>query len=138
MRDTIMKTKINFLILAGVLIFGLATAYAHHSVAATYDAQKEVKLQGKLVLFLFRNPHVFVHIDVPDESGKPRRWTIEWGGAAQLAGQGINRDTFKTGDELIITGDPSRTAGERRAKINTLHRVSDGLAWGTRPGEVVD
>ena len=133
-----MKTKLFLFPLVGIFVFGLVTAYAHHSVTATYDAKKEVKLQGKLVLFLFRNPHVFVHVDVPDESGKMQRWTIEWGGAAQLSSQGINRDTFKTGDELIITGDPSRTAGEHRAKMNTLHRVSDGLGWGARPGEVVN
>ena len=133
-----MKTKLILLVLVGIFVFGVVTAYAHHSVTATYDAKKEVKLQGKLVLFLFRNPHVFVHIDVPGEDGKMQRWTIEWGGAAQLSGQGINRDTFKTGDELIITGDPSRTPGEHRAKMNTLHRVKDGLGWGTRPGEVVD
>jgi hypothetical protein len=133
-----MKTRLVLLVLAGMFVFGLVTAYAHHSVTATYDAKKEIKLQGKLVLFLFRNPHVFVHLDVPDENGKMQRWTIEWGGAAQLSSQGINRDTFKTGDELIITGDPSRTAGEHRAKMNTLHRVSDGLGWGTKPGEIVN
>src|SRR5262245_53422523 len=114
-----MKGKLVLPVLAGIFAFGLVTAYAHHSVAATYDAKKEVKLQGKLVLFLFRNPHVFVHIDVPSEDGKLERWAIEWGGAAQLSSQGITRDTFKPGDELIITGDPSRTAGEHRAKMNT-------------------
>ena len=133
-----MKTRIVLLAVASVLLFGMMTAYAHHSITATYDGTKEVKLQGKLVLFLYRNPHVFVHMDVPDENGKPQRWTIEWGGAGQLSNQGFNRETFKTGDALIITGNPSRTAGERRAKMNTLHRVSDGLGWGTRPGEVVD
>lgn len=133
-----MKTKLLLLILIGIFVFGLAAAYAHHSVTATYDSKKEVKLEGKLVLFLFRNPHVFVHMDVPDDSGKMQRWTIEWGGAAQLSSQGINRDTFKTGDVLLITGNPSRTAGEHRAKMNTLHRKSDGLGWGNRPGEVVD
>src|SRR5262245_41903274 len=133
-----MKIRILILAVASALLFGLMTAYAHHSVTATYDSKKEVKLQGKLVLFLFRNPHVFVHMDVPDEGGKMQRWTIEWGGAAQLSNQGINRDTFKTGDVLIITGNPSRTTGEHRAKMNTLHRVSDGLGWGSRPGEVVD
>ena len=133
-----MKTKLLLMVLAGVFVFGSITAYAHHSIVAAYDPNKEVKLEGKLVVFLFRNPHVFVHMDVPDEDGKMQRWTIEWGGAAQLSGQGINRDTFKNGDVLIITGNPSRTNGEHRVKMNTLHRKSDGLGWGTRPGEVVD
>ena len=133
-----MKNKLFLLVIAGMFVFGLMTAYAHHSITSTYDSQKEIKLQGKLVLVLFRNPHVFVQMDVPNDDGKVERWAIEWGGAAQLTGQGVTRDTFKTGDELTIMGNPSRTAGERRAKMNTLHRASDGFAWGKRPGEVVD
>lgn len=133
-----MKVKGLLFLLSGVLLFGMVTAYAHHSVTATYDGEQEVTLKGKLVLFLWRNPHAFVHVDVPDATGKVQRWTIEWGGAQALSSQGVKRDTFKTGDELIITGNPSRTKGEPRAKMNTLKRLSDGFGWGTRPGEVVD
>ena len=133
-----MKKKFFLYGIAGMFVFGLMTAYGHHSITSTYDAQKEIKLQGKLVLILFRNPHVFLQMDVPDAAGKPERWAIEWGGAAQLTGQGVNRDTFKSGDELIIMAAPSRTAGEHRAKMNTLLRPSDGFGWGKRPGEVVD
>jgi hypothetical protein len=55
-----------------------------------------------------------------------------------LGGQGITRNTLKVGDEVVITGNPSRTAGLARLKMNTLLRKSDGFGWGTRPGEVVD
>jgi hypothetical protein len=133
-----MKTRLFLLVIAGVMVFGLITAYGHHSITSTYDASKEIKLEGKLVLILFRNPHVFLHMDVPNAKGTPERWAIEWGGTAQLSGQGVTRDTFKTGDQLTIMGDPSRTIGERRAKMNTLERPSDGFVWGKRPGEVVD
>lgn len=133
-----MKRTLFLLVVAAVLVFGVMTANAHHSSAATYDGSKTVKIQGKLVLFMFRNPHVFVHVDVPDQTGNVQRWTLEWGGPTQLGGQGVTRDTFKTGDELTITGNPSRTAGERRARLVTLRRLSDGFGWGTRPGEVVD
>ena len=133
-----MKTKLFILVIAGMLVFGLMTAFAHHAIVSTYDFKKEVKLDGTMVLMLFRNPHAFVHIDVPDEQGVQQRWAIEWGGASQLGGQGVTRNTFKPGDQVIITGNPSRTPGERRMKMNTLHRPKDGFAWGFKPGEVVD
>ena len=132
-----MKTKL-FLITAGMLIFGVMTALAHHAIVATYDFNKEIKLDGKMVLMLYRNPHAFVQVDVPDDKGVLQRWAVEWGGSGQLSGQGVTRDTFKPGDHVIITGNPSRIPGERRAKMNTLRRPSDGFAWGTKPGEVVD
>jgi hypothetical protein len=133
-----MKTKLFILVTAGMLVFGLMTAFSHHAIVSTYDFNKEIKLDGKMVLMLFRNPHAFVHIDVPDEQGVQQRWSIEWGGASQLGGQGVTRNTFKPGDQVIITGNPSRTPGERRMKMNTLHRPKDGFAWGFKPGEVVN
>jgi hypothetical protein len=133
-----MKTRLFILITAGMLVFGLMTALAHHAIVSTYDFKKDIKLDGTMVLMLFRNPHAFVHIDVPDEQGVLQRWAIEWGGASQLGGQGITRNTFKPGDHVIITGNPSRTPGERRMKMNTLTRPKDGFVWGLKPGEVVD
>ena len=131
-----MKSKM-LLVLSGLFVFGI-TAHAHHSIGATYDQSKEIKLEGKLVQFLFRNPHAFVHIEAPDPEGKIQRWSVEWGGAAQLSGQGVSRDTFKVGDVVTITGNPGRNPADHRLKMNTLRRKSDGFGWGTRPGEVVD
>lgn len=128
-----MKIKAAVLVLAGALLFGM-TAYAHHSFAGTYDLSQQVKVEGKLVQFLFRNPHSFVHIE--DADGQ--RWAIEWAGGAQLAGSSIDRNTLKVGDPVIITGNPTRTTGEHRLRMVSLKRTSDGLTWGNRQGEVVN
>jgi len=131
-----MKVRL-VLMIAATLLFAVA-ASAHHSIAGTYDQGREVKVEGKLVQFLFRNPHAFVHIEAPDENGVTQRWAVEWGGAAQLSGQGVKRDTLKIGDIVTITGNPGRNPADHRLKMNTLKRKSDGFGWGTRPGEVVD
>jgi len=133
----IVKGKMLVLALAGALLFGI-TAYAHHSFAGTYDLSQQIKVEGKLVQFLFRNPHSFVHIAAPDAHGQMQRWAIEWTGGGQLAGSSIQKTTLKVGDPVIITGNPTRTAGERRLRMVTFKRTSDGLSWGNRAGEVVD
>jgi hypothetical protein len=134
-----MKKNVLAFAAVAVLIFGM-TAWAHHSIGATYDPSKEVKLTGKLVQFDFRNPHAFVHIEAPDKDGKIQRWAVEWGGATSLTGQGVTRTTLKVGDEVTITGNPARglNSGVYRLKMNTLLRKSDGFGWGTKPGETVD
>ena len=114
------------------------TVLAHHSQSAQYDTSKQVKIEGKLVQFQFRNPHTFIQVEAPDESGVVRRWSIEWGGVGLLTGQGVTRTTLKYGDVVIITAHPSRTANDYKLHMLTLKRVSDGFGWGTRPGEVVD
>jgi hypothetical protein len=134
-----MKRHLLVFAVAFILVSGL-TAYAHHSIAATYDGNKEIKLTGKIVEFDFRNPHAFVHIEAPDSKGVMQRWAVEWGGAASLNGQGVTRDTLKAGDEVVITGNPARGLenGVHRVKMNTLMRPRDGFGWGTKKGEVVD
>lgn len=114
------------------------TAYAHHSFGATYDVNKQIKLSGKLAQFVYRNPHSFVTIVVPDESGKPQQWSLEWGGTAQLANAGVKRDSLKVGDDVRIVANPSRVPGELRALMVNLTRPSDGFSWGRRAGEAVE
>ena len=127
------------------LLIGLVAAFlvvtaasAHHSFGATYEVSKEIKLDGKIVQFVYRNPHSFVHVEAPDAAGATQRWAIEWGGTAQLTGQGVNRDTLKVGDLVTVTGRPSRVPGEYRVLMVNLVRPSDGFIWGRRANEVVD
>jgi len=124
------------MVVAGVLLAGVS-AHAHHSQAAQYDTSKEVRIEGTLVQFQFRNPHTFIQVEAPDEKGDKVRWSIEWGGVGQLNGQGVTRTTLKYGDPVIITANPSRTPNDHKLHMLTLKRTSDGFGWGTRPGEVI-
>src|SRR6266700_1121707 len=102
--------------LASFLMFSVfsVAAYAHHSLGATYESDKEVKLEGKIVQLLLRNPHSFLQIDVPAKDGTMERWSLEWRGSGQLGQAGIKRDTLKAGDDVVITANPSRTKGDNR------------------------
>jgi DNA/RNA endonuclease YhcR with UshA esterase domain len=127
--------------LAGLVVavlFAGSTAFAHHSFGATYEVNKQVKLDGKIVEFVYRNPHSFVHVEAPDPDGKVQRWAVEWGGTTQLQTAGVKRDTLKVGDKVVITGRPSRVPGEYRVLMVNLTRPSDGFQWGRNATEVVD
>ena len=126
------------LLLAVGAFVAVSSASAHHSFGATYDTAKEIKLDGKIVQFVYRNPHSFVHVEAPDAEGIQQRWAIEWSGSAQLTGQGVNRDTLKVGDQVTVLGRPSRVPGEYRVLMVNLVRPSDGFTWGRRANEVVD
>ena len=132
-----MRSMLRILALA-LVIAGVTTAYAHHSFGATYEVSKQVKIEGKLVQFVYRNPHSFVHVEAPDADGAVQRWAVEWGGTAQLAGAGVKRDSLKIGDQVVIVGRPSRVPGEYRMLMVNLTRPSDGFTWGRNATEVVD
>ena len=56
------------------------------------------------------------------------RWAIEWGAASALRGQ-VDRDTFRTGDRVIVTGNPGREVGGYRILLRSIKRPSDGWEW---------
>jgi hypothetical protein len=124
-----MKRNRFFIVAAAALLTG-ASAYAHHSFTATYDENAMIEIEGQLVQFMFRNPHAWVHVMAPDDNGEMQRWGVEWGGAGQLSGQGVTRDSLKPGDHVIITGNPGRNAQDHRLRMRSLLRPSDGFGWG--------
>ena len=126
------------LILATIFTLATGALWAHHSLGATYDDSKEIKVEGKIVQFLMRNPHSFLHVEGPDERGVMQRWSLEWRSAGSLAAQGMKRDTLEVGDVVTVTFSPSRTLTDHRGVLKTLHRKSDGMGWGTKEGEVVE
>jgi hypothetical protein len=127
--------KLRLLLVAAVGLLALIVpVYAHHSFAATYQEDKTISVEGKIVQFQFRNPHSFVQI----LDSKGARWALEWGGAAQLGGQGVTRESLKAGDVITVTGSPGRNLSDNRVRMKTLFRKSDGFGWGTKDGEVFD
>jgi len=131
-----MRRRLFFI--AAAALFVASTTYAHHSFGATYETSKSIKLDGTIVQFVYRNPHSFVHIEAPDESGAMQRWAVEWGGTSQLAQSGVKRDSLKVGDKVVINGRPSRVPGEYRVLMVNLARPADGFNWGRNANEVVD
>ena len=130
-----MKKKI-VLLFAISMMASAAAAYAHHSFAATYNEKETSTITGKIVQFSFRNPHSFVQVEVDDGKEKVR-WAIEWAGAAQLANTGVQNDTLRYGDTVVITGSPGRNPADHRMRMRTVKRP-DGFTWGDKPGQVVD
>lgn len=126
-----MKRKWALLFVLAVVI-QTASVSAHHSFAATYDESRTTEIKGKVVVFSFRNPHSFITVEVTDSNGKKVRWGVEGPGSTQLTNSGIQNDTLKYGDEVVVTGNPSRTPGEAKLRLRTMKRP-DGFSFGFTP-----
>src|SRR5262245_47325671 len=133
-----MKVRsIIYLVAAAALMSGIQL-YAHHSFAATYFEDKQQTIEGTLTQFMFRNPHSFEHVEGKDEKGAPVTWAVEWSDDGQLGRTDVTRDTLKTGDHVVIVGNPGRNPEDHQLRMIRLKRTSDGWTWGTRPGETFD
>lgn len=116
-------------LLAPVALLLGTPVHAHHSFAATYFVDQEISIDGTLTQFMFRNPHSFVKVMAKDSKGEQQVWSIEWGGGAQLTQEHVTRDTLKSGDHVIVTGNPGRDPTEHRIRLHKIVRTSDGWTW---------
>ncbi len=125
----------GLVIVLGALLLVTATVSAHHSFSATYDTSKTTNIEGKVVQFLLRNPHSFLHVAVMKD-GKEEIWNVEWAAAGQLGG--TIASSLKAGDPVRITGNPARDPADMRLRMVNVRRTSDGANWGFAAGQFVN
>ena len=120
------------LIVGGMLLVA-GRATAHHSFAAEFDSKKPIKLKGIVTKVDWTNPHVWIHFNVKDESGKVTNWGAEMGPPHGLQGSGWRRDTLKAGDEITVDGSLAKNGtSNMNARSVTLSST------GGRPGATLD
>ena len=123
-----MKSKLFVLALAGVSILGVR-AYAHHSFASTYLEDQKMTIEADVLQFLYRNPHSFLQLQTKDAKGTAITWAVEWGAGQQLGSSGVQRDTLRPGDHVVVIGSPGRNPEDHRLRMINIKRPSDGWSW---------
>jgi hypothetical protein len=134
-----MKTKwMSIVVLTAGAAAGSSTALAHHSFAAMYDADKPIRLVGKLTKIEWTNPHSFFYIDVTDTKGRVNSWTIEGAGPGALSRRGFNRGDIDLGDTLIVQGylakSGARIVDGRLVTLPDGRIINGGTAGDGGPG----
>jgi hypothetical protein len=87
----------------GLLLVSSMPAVAHHSFAAEYDSNTVITLTGVVTKVDWTNPHMYIHLDVKDGSGKVTNWSLEGYPPNTLKRTGFSRDSLKEGDTITIT-----------------------------------
>jgi len=81
-----------------------AGANAHHSVAGQFDSSKRVAITGTISKVDWINPHIYIHLDVPDEQGNVTAWRLESVPTAMARKAGITSAMLR-GDGGKVTAD---------------------------------
>ena len=103
-----MKAKIAAFSAVLGFVLAAATAMAHHSFAAEFDANKPVDLKGTVTKVEWSNPHTYFYIDVTMPDGKVINWGMEMGSPNGLMRQGWTRNTLHVGDEVTVEGSQAK------------------------------
>lgn len=89
---------------------------AHHS-RAMFDVDTLVSVEGVVTDVQWRNPHMWVTLDVPGENGKVESWGFEGSGAASMVASGISPQILKVGNKVKIIAHPGRDKSKRIAEF---------------------
>jgi hypothetical protein len=98
--------------LLGLLVLTTAgPALAHHSFAV-FDHTRTVTVKGTVTKFTWTNPHAFLELDVPDDKGGVKPFTIELTSINMLSRTGWRSNMIKAGDRVravvspLLSGQP--------------------------------
>ena len=98
--------NVKVLAVAGLVLPLLAgQALAHHSFAM-FDPEKLITQTGLVKEFEWTNPHVWIHIMVPDQSGKSVEYSFEMQAVAAVISGGWRPDSVRPGDKVTIEYHP--------------------------------
>ncbi len=97
--------------LLNVLAAAIALAIpvlAHHSFTM-FDTTKQITITGTVTSFEWTNPHSYIEIDVADEAGAVKHWSIEMGSPSILQQSGWKFSSLKKGDKTTLVINPLKT-----------------------------
>ena len=97
-----MKTVLTL----AVAVAATAPVAAHHSDAGL-DMQSLVTLEGTVVEYAWRNPHVYIVVDTLDEQGRTVRWSLQTSSTLTLARNGWTRDSLAPGESVTFSAHPA-------------------------------
>jgi len=115
---------------AVVSLVMLNTAVAHHSMAP-FDFDDGAKYVGTVKRYSFRNPHMYIFVEV-EKDGK--KWVVKGEGStpAMLRKKGWTRNTVAVGEVITLMGHPTADGKNEHIWITGLIK-SDGVMFGVDP-----
>jgi hypothetical protein len=107
---------------AAVALPFTATSSAHHS-PAVFDLRTEMTLTGVITAYQFRNPHLFIHVEVSDGSDLEGEWEVEAQSPRIMTLYGWSSTSLRPGDRVVVVANPPQQRGKRLALGRSVQKT---------------
>lgn len=98
-------SKTAWAVMGAGLALLAAPALGHHS-HAMFDHGRTVTVTGTIKEVSYRNPHVFLWVDVEGDDGAVETWSVEMSNIQNMIRRGIGGGTFTIGERVTVTVNP--------------------------------
>jgi hypothetical protein len=99
----------------GLLSIPAAVA-AHHS-RAMFNTDELISVEGVVREVQWRNPHMWITVDVPGPNGTTETWGFEAANTSSMVASGISPQILKAGNRVKFIAHPSRDRSKRTAEF---------------------
>jgi hypothetical protein len=120
-----MKTIVFSVVIIGLLLIATPVV-GHHAFMSEFDLNKPVTLRGVITKIEWVNPHALFYMDVTDEKGALKTWTLESACPNALKRRGWTRTSFKPRDSVVVVEGYRAKNGAALAATRTV-TLANGL-----------
>ena len=92
-----------------------------------FDDNVAATLVGTVSQFQWSNPHCWIQLVVPGDSGAVE-WSVEMGSPSQLFRGGWNPKSVRAGDKLVVVVHPLRDGSHGGLLVSATREDGSGIA----------
>jgi hypothetical protein len=107
-----MKIRLGLAILLVASTFLVSRPLLAHHSSASYDMEHPMTLKGVVSNVEWTNPHVFIYLDVKDDSGNVEQWRVEGNSPNMLTRAGWRKEMVKAGDQIAVNGAQAKNGSK--------------------------
>lgn len=110
----------------GLALTLAASAAAHHNMSAIFDFSQRVTSTGTLTKVDWRNPHIYLFVDVKNEKGQVETWSFEGPSPGFFRQRDVGKENFESSMQKSVKVEASRARDGSRSGLIREITLADG------------
>jgi hypothetical protein len=121
-----MTSRMGALMAVGLWV-AAGAAWAHHNMSALFDFNNRVSLSGTLTKIDWRNPHIYLTVDVKgDKKEEVETWQVEGPAPSFFRIRDVSKTDFENASGKMVKFEASRARDGSHTGLLRVMTLPDG------------